>query len=376
MIKKIFKSAVLVVTTIPLAFLMCSCWLIPTYHHRPHYLYQTDVIFEDYKGDKLFYHNYGYLNVYSNTDPDYNKGKYIEGTNDGNYKKAVANSNYLIVLLQYINKPNTHYLMVFDKSYNVIQTINFGEREFVHDIACTKNYIYVFIEDLGLKKSSLLRYGFNSDSVLVLVDDLGSTKTYQDDDIRIFFIEPVPSRPLYDIFKYDVGRTRLCYFEEWHFKSDKIDLYLSNNGKNLIIVNEGEENVSRTGLSGINSLFFYEKAYLINEQLVFAVYRQSSTRQCAYSSGQLCICSLLESYLYKYDLVSNELSLVKEFEKGTFLIDYDLDGYKYYKDGGLYINDVLFRECENIYPEYVEHLTNEEKMFYYFSYYNGEFYGV
>ena len=105
--------------------------------------------------------------------------------------------------------------------------------------------------------------------------------------------------------------------------------------------------------------------------------KKSNKRQCTATYYGICICSLEESYLYKYDLSSNELSLIKQFDKGTFLIDYDLNEYKYYKDGGLFINDVLFRECENIYPEYEEHLTSDDKYIdYYFSYYNGEFYGI
>ena len=340
----------------------------------PHYLFQADVIFEDDKGNKVFCDTTKEKSrVYVPDDPDYNQGLYIKNAGHTNYERAVANSKYLIIMLSYPEVSNYYLIMVFDKSYNVIKTINFEDYEKVQDIACTENNLYILLKNRESEKLSLLKYGFDSDLISTLIDDLANSKSYQDDDVHLFFMD---YWYYVRINKYEDIKTRL-FLLEGHCKTDKVDLCLSNNGKYVIVNNEGKEYSAEINLplDYNSSYFFFEKAYLIDNHLVFAFYKKSNIKQCA-SGSQLCICSLKESFLYKYNLLSNELSLVKQFDHGTYLIDYDLDGYKYYRDGGLYINDALFRECENIYPEYVEHLTNEEKMYYYFSYYNDEFYGI
>ena len=380
MIKKVFKTAFWTITIIPLVFLMCSCWLIPTYHHRPHYLYQTDVIFEDSNGNVLFEKPGSILlSVFvPSSDLNYYNGFTFPGLN---YEGGAANSKYFVARLVSISDSlDRCFIRIFDKSFNIVKTITFSNGEKVHGIACSENYLYIYLEKLDFNKASLIRYSFAFDSISILVEDLKNSKSYQDEDIHLFFAY---NRYYFKLCKY--GDTKTCLYNPIyesngsHRKTDKIDLSLFRNGKNLVVENESEVhtldlNLDLASNHHLSDCHLYSKAYLIDDQLVFAIYKESTTQQCETRGG--CICSLQESYLYKYDLASNELSLVKEFEKGTFLIDYGLDGYKYYKDGGLYINDVLFRECENIYPEYVEHLTNEEKMFYYFSYYNGEFYGI
>jgi len=374
MIKKIIKSSFWIVTILPLVFMCCSCILLSDWHHMPHYLFQADVIFEDDKGNKVFCDTTKEKSrVYVPDDPDYNQGLYIKNAGHTNYERAVANSKYLIIMLSYPEVSNYYLIMVFDKSYNVIKTINFEDYEKVQDIACTENNLYILLKNRESEKLSLLKYGFDSDLISTLIDDLANSKSYQDDDVHLFFMD---YWYYVRINKYEDIKTRL-FLLEGHCKTDKVDLCLSNNGKYVIVNNEGKEYSAEINLPlDYNSSYFYfEKAYLIDNHLVFAFYKKSNIKQCA-SGSQLCICSLKESFLYKYNLLSNELSLVKQFDHGTYLIDYDLDGYKYYRDGGLYINDALFRECENIYPEYVEHLTNEEKMYYYFSYYNDEFYGI
>lgn len=378
MIKKIIKSSFWIVTILPLVFMCCSCILLSDWHHMSHFLYQADVIFEDNKSNKVFCdESSSYPMVYAVDDPDYQKGLYInKNTGPTNYERVVANSKYIITTLSRPEAPNYYFIMVFDKSYNPIKTINFEDDEEVLDIACTEGSLYIYLKNVGAEEFSLFRYDFDLDLVSILIDRAPKAKSYEDDDVRLFFIDYwYYSR----ICKYEDTKTRL-YKWDGHFKTDKIDLSIFRNGKNIVVENENKAHTLDPGLNlasnrYASNCYFYSKAYLFGNQLVFAIYKKSAIKQCA-SGPQLCICSLQESYLYKYDLSSNELSLVKEFEKGTFLIDYDLDGYKYYRDGGLYINDVLFRECENIYPEYVEHLTNEEKMYYYFSYYNGEFYGI
>ena len=96
-----------------------------------------------------------------------------------------------------------------------------------------------------------------------------------------------------------------------------------------------------------------------------------------------CFCGFKKSYLYIYDLKTNELTLIKEFGNRTFLIDYDLDGAKYYYNGCLYVNDALYRECEKIESYELEEIgafdsfgVSDARLNYYISYYNGEFYGI
>ena len=129
---------------------------------------------------------------------------------------------------------------------------------------------------------------------------------------------------------------------------------------------------------------FYRNCFLIDNHILFAVYRDLLNKEClGKKRSDPCVCSLGESYLYCFDLETRELHLVNKYPKGTFLIDYDLNNVEYYYDGELYINNIAYRQCEIITPGESEKIrmdysfsSMDEKGHYYLSYYKGEFYGI
>ena len=130
------------------------------------------------------------------------------------------------------------------------------------------------------------------------------------------------------------------------------------------------------------SLSLYDNAYKINDVILFAVVDKVNNKECNTYEME-CICNYGESYLISFDLKTNKFNIINTFKKGTFLIDYDLEGYRYYYDGGLYVDDCFFKECEKITPGVIKRINGggnypmgKEKLVYYLSYYDGVFYGI
>jgi len=87
-----------------------------------------------------------------------------------------------------------------------------------------------------------------------------------------------------------------------------------------------------------------EFVYLNSECFVFSTY----TYQDENCSNAPCISHLTDVKLWKYDIKTEQLSLIKQFNDYTILISFDDNNYHYYYDGKLYSNDIEVEDAPKI----------------------------
>lgn len=87
-----------------------------------------------------------------------------------------------------------------------------------------------------------------------------------------------------------------------------------------------------------------EFVYLNSECLVFSTYTPRK-EDCSYAP---CISRLTDVKLWKYNIKTEQLSLIKQFNDYTILISFDENNYHYYYDGKLYSNDIEVEDAPKI----------------------------
>ena len=355
------------------SFLLNSCCLSEKYDHQKYFFEQDDVLFEDNNGN-LYFEAIVKGNRFCNYSLIEEKGyRYIdnnffdEDNQNFSYGFSVSNNDYLFVYGSCGITKSKSAVKIYDKYFDQKKTLLFDESQYVKDMVCSDNYLYFCFENEGA--FSLHRYDYLNDSFTLLKNNLVEGSNYQDEDISLFFKNHGGLRHKSFVGKY-TDKTRLLQFYG-HFFTEKIDLSMDDKYINIVV--EGENHQFEK-----DNIFndFYYKVYLIDNQLIFATYEYKSS-VLHYNDNFECVCGLKESYLYKYDILTNELLQIKAFKSGTFLIDYDLENCQYYFDGGLYINDSLHRECKKVTTEQLK--EGEDPGIYninFLSYYKGEFYGI
>jgi len=89
-----------------------------------------------------------------------------------------------------------------------------------------------------------------------------------------------------------------------------------------------------------------EVVYLNSECLVFSTYTPCIEDCTEYKIP--CISRLTDVKLWKYDIKTEQLSLIKQFNDYTILISFDDNNYHYYYDGKLYSNDIEVEDAPKI----------------------------
>ncbi len=83
-------------------------------------------------------------------------------------------------------------------------------------------------------------------------------------------------------------------------------------------------------------------------KVYFATYEDTQAEDCKKETNCICFCRYGKTTLWVFDAESSKLSVVKEFDKGTYLINYDENYVCYYKDGKVYRNDECIKEVDTI----------------------------
>ena len=89
-----------------------------------------------------------------------------------------------------------------------------------------------------------------------------------------------------------------------------------------------------------------EFVYLNSECLVFSTYTPCKEDCSEYKTP--CISQLTDVKLWKYNIKTKQLSLIKQFNDYTILISFDDNNYHYYYDGKLYSNDIEVEDAPKI----------------------------
>lgn len=363
-----------------LSFSTLSCSLFKKYQHKRCALYQTDVLFED--SNNVPYFEVGtasiFLCKYSSQKPDcrYEYVNIYDGKERLNYDFSDSNDDCFFVCLSknsYSCKTNhkSQIIKTYDKEFSEISTLRFEDYQRVRDVCAGDKYLYICLRDTRSNVDSLFRYDYMNNSMVLIAGDVADGNTYNGEDINLYL-------KTYDYWNNDrcigkyTDKTRLLGSKNNYF-TNSIGVRLSDNH---VVIN------SNGTTKAFNKEFpftdFYKKVYLIDNQLIFGAYKYEPSDLCVSNTIALCECSIRESYLYKYDILNNNLSLINSYESGSFLIDYDLDGAAYYYNGGLYVNNVLQKECEKIEPKELTNSDNPttDEDDWHLSYYKGNFYGI
>jgi hypothetical protein len=89
-----------------------------------------------------------------------------------------------------------------------------------------------------------------------------------------------------------------------------------------------------------------EFVYLNSECLIFSTYTPCKEDCSEYKTP--CISQLTDVKLWKYNIKTEQLSLIKQFNDYTILISFDDNNYHYYYDGKLYSNDIEVEDAPKI----------------------------
>ena len=356
--------------------MLASCEKNATYRHVPYLIKQTKNIFVDRNGNKYFdlFNESGYYVYDDLQEKRFKTIHFFDNDVRAYYKCSASNSDYLFVALSSFDQYTYPLIQIYDALFVLQKTIYCKSNTEITGIVCDDNYLYFLerIKDSTVK--SLVKYNIKTNEQSVLATFSETSVSFESDGTHLYCYG-------YSLMK-DESKTTLAYKSVdnqriWFFKDKEIRLF--NN--NIEITNDGTKYVFKNNY-GFNNL--YQKKYLINSKLIFAAYRDVKNDECGSlaNTNSKCICGMKESYLFSFDVENNQLQLIESYPVGTFLIDYDNQGAEYYYDGGLYVNGVLLRDCEEIGPGELVKVSNlyqfreSETKEFVISYINGDFYGI
>ena len=354
-----------------IVFFLASCGFYSTNRHLPSNVRPTSVVFKDNKDNCYFNYGYRVLCVYNiHYKNYYQKASFFEDDSNYGFVRCASNSNYLFIELMTYNMNSLRKIVVYDKNLVLTDTIITDKPNInIGAMACNDEAFYWIETQQDTNIRTLFKYDITGKNTYVLKENVGTRGSFVDSNACLFFNK-------YDMSIYSNKTVLLCYYEDEKpvFFTDELSLTFAK--KEIVFTNKGV----RYSFS-IDWLFnrFYSNAYLIDDKIVFCVYRDKNDKDCGYPEGY-CICGWKESYLFSIDTISNELDLIREFPEGTIVIDYDLDNVEYYYEGAFYQNNVSFRKCERIAVGEKRPSSSirwdDYNLNYYISYFDGEFYGI
>ena len=362
-----------------LIFLVILSFYIPYHIHRQAILQQAFDVFEDSEGHVY----YSWLRSYD-SDSLY-KVKDIKMVDDDgdrlNLDEVVFDDNYICVTRDDGNKNQneTYYVFIYDKSFDLIERLDMPDDYYIGAVKLINGKLYYVLREGETKDRTLFRYSIETKETKTIKEHIEKNTQIIDEDITFYYnrnynIDYLEEKTPLDRWYENTENGQIKHY----LFADKVDVSFID--KEYRIVANGE---LFTFDKKDSANTFCSNAFLIDNKLIFATYEKLPRYKCGSDQYGYCICRQGKSFLYCFDLETKSLILMKEYMEGTFLVDYDLEGAKYYYNGGLYINNVFHRECERIEPGKVEikkgesyFRSGEEKLNYSIAFYKGEFYGI
>lgn len=382
------------IISLPLIFfiLLTISFNLPYHIHRPAVLNQVEDVFKDENGRVYYLANdfLWYFDVSDNKTPHL-FDRTDENGNWLNPEGLIRDNNYFYYFLDDGGSGghNNDWIKIYDKSFNLFDTIIFPDDMYIYGKCATADKIYYVLseqnrltddkKDVIPGRRSLYSYDALTKETKLIFEDIKRNTAVEDNGVRLFYsndyrLQTISEKTCLDNWWDNEKKESVTH---WSF-ADLVDFYFENN---CICTTINGTKYSFEIDKRINRLC--SNVFLIENKVVFGAYDYIENKDCGNYRNHYCICNQGKSFLYLLDLDTKQLNLMDEYEAGTFLIDYDLDGAKYYYDGGLYINNVFYRECEKIEPGPIEIKRgesyfdiDERKLDYDVSYFDGEFYGI
>ena len=314
----ILSIVFIIIMLLPILFLLLiwfSPWEKPLYkvHHPAIYSVQEDFF---QLGDKVYCINDGKCMVFD----DNKEAREIDLEHISN-DFYVSNDFLYIYLDKYIYAYNSNFEEV--SIYDTGPIFGRVRRRFI----VLGDYIYFKNYNLAKEKYEFYKYSM-----------ISHTKESLDWDgqyFTVFISEGICYEGVFH--KYDdsihyYGDSYVFFNEEYK----RIEL---NKEKDKIVIND-------RSFSFEYPFTFGEVVYLNSECLVFSTYTLCKEDCSEYKTP--CISQLTDVKLWKYNIKTEQLSLIKQFNDYTILISFDDNNYHYYYDGKLYSNDIEVEEAPKI----------------------------
>lgn len=388
--KSSFKRFILIIVLLPIivasilisVILGCSLSLRAVFH-EPAILRQTDFAIVNSSGEVYFGKgsSFGKYSFSSKNHIDWQA--FYKGNTKLNLKKVYSSDKYIVVNSYSPLYPNYEDLFqIFDYDFMLLQEIELKDFS-VYDFLIFDDYLYYigsFDEETDNNGDfSIYKYNVLENDTFEVANKISFDSTYFDGSnvlevghsatfVNHRFNGRIVLQNWRDETKEKTMLSKYCSILELHLEN------------NYVVLKHGGLVYSFKPTDGIIS--FYDKAYLVDDNVIFAIYEKIENKECGEVKGE-CVCRYGQSFLITFDIKELEFRIIAQYEKGTFLIDYDLNNVQYYYNGNLYVDDIIFRECETITPGDLKTIKGQtsyplgkEKLVYYLSYLNGEFYGI
>ena len=347
--------------------------------HRQSILQQPSYSFKENDGEVYFLNQRLYrFDFRENETSNYSYVPFYINGESIDYDEAFCTDDYLAVCsrkIDYQKSTQESRVILFDYLFNLKGEILLSDVA-VKGVESIGEKLLISVYEHNMQLNKLIVYDINSFELIEEINHISKDSKFNYEGFTIYLGSN------YSLTR-ETKDSKVSFFKEIDANQSEClrysGFYATINDNRLIVTHNGET----TNYSERKFSTFYKKAYLLDNVALFAAFEEIPNKECGAKDSYTCICRYGKSYLFSYDFLVDELNLLGEFSEGTFLIDYDLEGAKYYYDGGLYINGVLHRECMKIEPGEPEKvrgndhfLKNEGKIDYYLCYLDGEFYGI
>lgn len=115
--------------------------------------------------------------------------------------------------------------------------------------------------------------------------------------------------------------------------------------KGKLTINYADESYEYA-LNEINVI--YGAIHTKTNKVIFATYEYLEHDDC--NNDLDCICHFGTNYIWSFDVETKNITKLKEFDEGTYLISFDENSYCYYKEGKVYRNNNEVRNVNKIEP--------------------------
>ena len=345
--------------------------------HKPSYLHQARIAFKDNNNNAYFSTIFDLVG-YNFSESDYNENSQLSEIVNISSKRIVEFDDY-IALTAYDSKTKLSSIRVYNKNFELMLLDTFDESVAILDAVGRGDVLYYLQKELTNNSVSLFSLDIQTRSSSLLLTRVEHLTTYSGSDVKITFGELDAWGRRMAILGSTTPFLNVLINNELCKYCDGV--VVSLNKKKITIT---YDNYSYEFKNNLALDVFYDKCYLIDNNVVFAAYKNKKTIWCGrYSNTAPCICSFGTSALFSFDLITKKLSVIKSYEPGTFLVDYDMSGSKYYYNGGLYVNDCFLHTCETIKPSQLQIIAGQnyyspgkEQSDNYLSFLDDTFYGI
>ncbi|MBQ4356826.1 MAG: hypothetical protein II788_02445 [Acholeplasmatales bacterium] len=284
--------------------------------HHPALYYVQDNFFQ--LGDKVYYMNDGKCMVFD----DNKETREID-------LEHISNEFYVSNDILYIYLDDK-YIYAYNSNFEEVSIYDVG---FIHGRVGRRfivlgDYIYFEGFNYDLKKDEIYKYSMITHTKEPLDWDGKYPAEFLSEGIYYYKL----ALHKYDDSIHYYGDSHVFYNKDYK----RIEL---NEEKDKIVINDKSFNFEYP-------FAVDEVVYLNSECLVFSTYTPCIEDCSEYVTP--CISQLTDVKLWKYNIKTEQLSLIKQFNDYTILISFDDNNYHYYYDGKLYSNDIEVEDAPKI----------------------------